>query len=544
MTTLPLFAAPLLILIAATASSVSAADDGFVDLNRLPDSVTVDTESGNTILHLEGDAWRGGGVSVRTTAKRSGQGVELTAPETAVRTVRLKWNVRVPEGWKYLGDAWERAYGSLQWLPLDSKRLMPWYFLASDGTTTHGYGVRTQPAAMCGWQVDAEGITLTADVRCGGQGVLLGKRRLAVCTIVTRRGNDREIPFAAARAFCKQMCPKPRLAKQPIYGFNDWYCDYGKNSAESVRYYAAFVSRLAPNAENRPFMVIDDGWQPGGGSGGGGPWDRSNEKFPSMTQLADDIRAAGARPGIWARLLKAQDGQPESWRIAGKPNVLDISRPEVRAYVKETVARLHGWGYDLIKHDYSTFDISDAWGRSAGAAPDAKWAFADRSRTTSEILLDHYRSIREGAGNAVVIGCNTVTHLAAGVFEAQRIGDDTSGNDWARTLKMGINSLAFRAAQHGTFFAADADCVGLTKADAIPWDLNRQWLDLVAKSGTPLFISFKKGSVTPEQEKVIADALAIAARTQPLGEPLDWFDSLQPTHWKLMGHQVEYKWKG
>lgn len=539
MTTLPLVGASLVMLIGASARGAEAS---FANLVRPPDAVTVDTEIATIPLQPADGLWRADGISVGTIAKGEALRVELSAPKAAVKTVRLRWNVRAPEEWKYLGDAWERAYGNLQWLPLDANRVMPWYFLASDGKITHAYGVKTQPAAMCGWQVDTDAVTLTADVRCGGLGVLLGDRRLAICNIVTRRGRDGETPFAAAHSFCKQMCPKPRLPKQPIYGFNDWYCDYGKNSAESVRYYAAFVSRLAPKGGNRPFMVIDDGWQPGGGSGGGGPWDRSNEKFPSMTQLAQDIRAAGAIPGIWARLLKAQAGQPASWRIAGKPNVLDMSNPEVRAYVKSTVARLHGWGYDLIKHDYSTFDISGAWGKSAGAAPDATWAFADRSRTTAEILLDHYRSIREGAGNAVVIGCNTVSHLAAGLFEAQRIGDDTSGNDWARTLKMGVNSLAFRAAQQGTFYAADADCVGLTQADAIPWELDRQWLDLVAKSGTPLFISFKKDSLTPDQEKGVAAALAIAAKPQPVAEPLDWFETLHPTRWKQMGREVEYKW--
>lgn len=108
--------------------------------------------------------------------------------------------------------------------------------------------------------------------------------------------------------------------------------------------------------------------------------------------------------------------------------------------------------------------------------------------------------------------------------------------------KMGVNCLAFRGPQHGVFFAADADCVGLTKPNAIPWSLNRQWLDLLARSGTPLFISFKKGSLTPEQEQEVAAALEIASKPQPLGEPLDGFDSLQPRRWKLMGTAVEYDW--
>jgi alpha-galactosidase len=51
---------------------------------------------------------------------------------------------------------------------------------------------------------------------------------------------------------------------------------------------------------------------------------------------------------------------------------------------------------------------------------------------------------------------------------------------------MGVNTLAFRGAQHGAFYVADADCVGVT--NAVPWVYNRQWPDLLAR-GTMLFVS-------------------------------------------------------
>jgi len=146
-------------------------------------------------------------------------------------------------------------------------------------------------------------------------------------------------------------------------------------------------------------------------------------------------------------------------------------------------------------------------------------------------------------GDAIILGCNTIGHLAAGIFEIDRIGDETSGKEWARVLKMGVNCLAFRAPQHDAFFAADADCVGESAREAIPWILNRQWLQLVSQSGTPLFISFKKDSVTPEQEKEIQTALLNASTQQPLAEPLDWFETIQPTRWRLMGKVVTFNWK-
>lgn len=535
----------------------AGAEEFFLDLVRAPDAVTVVTETGPVALAPAGGVWRAGGIEVAAGVADGRLRLELAAPDAAVKYVEARWKAAPPAGWKYLGDAWERSYGELEWQPLDGAREMPWYFLASDGRTTHGYGVMTQPSAMCAWRAGETAVTLTADVRCGGAGVRLGPRRLTVCTVTARRGRTEETPFEAARAFCRQMCPSPRLPKDPVYGFNDWYCDYGKNSAESVLYYAAWVSRLSPDKSNRPFMVVDDGWQAGGGTGYGGPWDRGNAAFPSMSALAAAIRANGARPGIWIHVLTAQDGQPDAWRLAHDPRILDPSVPEVRTYVRGTIARLRTWGYELIKHDYSVSDLAGY--TRAAPKPDAVWAYADRGRTAAEIVLDHYRDIREAAGeDGIVIGCNTVGHLAAGLFELQRTGDDTSGRDWRRVRNRGVNTLGFRAPQHGAFFAVDADCVGLTEVEAIPWACNRQWLDLLARSGTPLFVSFKRGALTEEQETTVASALALAARPQPPAEPLDWFEAVNPARgleaishldggaaprrWKLAGAVVAYDW--
>ena len=532
---------PLATMLAIPLAALGAAD-GYLDLRLPPDTVTAVTEAGTVELKGTPGFWSGGGVTVATVAEAGGLHVRLAAPGAAVKKLSLHWPGAPESGWKYLGDAWERGYGDLEWRALDGKRFMPWYVLASDGRLTHAYGVMTLPAALCGWKLDERGLTLLADVRCGGAGVRLGARTLEVCTVVSRRGRAGETPFAAACSFCRQLCPQPRLPKQPVYGFNNWYCDYGHISADGVRQDAAFVARLAPAAGNRPFMVIDDGWQAGNGDAKG-QWDRGNAAFPDMPALAADMARAGTRPGIWLRLLVAEPGQPESWKLARDRHYLDPSVPEVRAYVTATIKRIRGWGFELIKHDYSTFDLCGRWGFQMGEemTPDG-WAFADRGRTTAEIVIDHYRSIREGAGDGVVLGCNTVGHLAAGIFEASRTGDDTSGREWARTRKMGVNTLAFRMPQHGAFFAVDADCVGQTTADSVPWEKNRQWLDLLARSGTPLFVSFKRSAVTPGQEQALQAALAAASRPQPVGEPLDWFDTLQPRRWKLAGGECVFDW--
>ena len=79
---------------------------------------------------------------------------------------------------------------------------MPWYFLAYTGGAVHGYGVQTQAAAMCFWQLDGYGVSLWLDVSNGGSGVQLGDRDLLAATVTTRQGSTEEKPMEAATAFC------------------------------------------------------------------------------------------------------------------------------------------------------------------------------------------------------------------------------------------------------------------------------------------------------------------------------------------------------
>jgi len=139
-----------------------------------------------------------------------------------------------------------------------------------------------------------------------------------------------------------------------------------------------------------------------------------------------------------------------------------------------------------------------------------------------------------------LIGCNTFSHLSAGIFELNRIGDDTSGQEWARTLKMGVNTLGFRLPQHNTFYAADGDCVGLTTK--IPWEKNKQWLQLLAESSAPLFISAEPEALGADQKQAIKKAFTDSARVQPLGEPMDWMTNPRPAEWKLNGSIIHFDW--
>ena len=543
------FFAILTLFTLGVAHAIATGNDDFNNLDRIPDSVAVTTEAGTVALVPgPGGSWTSEPMRVTTTPRPIGLGIILSAPGVPVKSLEIRWQGKTPAHALYLGDAWERAYGDLEWKPLDAQRIMPWYFLANHGRFTDGFGVKTDPSALCYWTLDTNGITLHADVRCGGMGVELGKRKLPVCTVVCRQGQMNETPFVADQALCGQMCPHPRIPRQPVYGFNDWYCTYGHDTAAMFLTNVQFIAELSVGNGNRPFAVMDDGWQWKGENGDSpGLWDRVNPAFSgtmTMPEMAEAVRRLGARPGLWFRPLMANADQPPGWRLQRDPAILDPTVPQVRVFIRQTVRRFRGWGYELIKHDFTTYDLCGRWGMDmSGSVTADGWAFADRSKTTAEVIRGLYEDIRSAAGNDTIIdGCNTIGHIGAGIFEMQRVGDDTSGNNWKRTRKMGVNGLAFRAPQQGTFFAIDPDCVGQTSTNSVPWDKNSQWLYLVAHSGTPLFVSIPRDIVNPEQERELREALSAASKPQPVAEPLDWMKRRTPEQWLLDGQKKTFSW--
>jgi alpha-galactosidase len=275
----------------------------------------------------------------------------------------------------------------------------------------------------------------------------------------------------------------------------------------------------------------------------------ANSKFGDMAALADKIKKLSMRPGLWTRPLCGSYKDPASLslpiikgREADRP-VLDPTIPENIEKIKKYFRLYHQWGYEMVKFDFTSFDLFGKWGfemlKDSAITP-ADWRMYDASKTNAEIVLSLYRAIREAAGEMYIIGCNTFSHLSAGLFELNRIGDDTSGNEWARTKKMGVNTLAFRGIHHNTFYAADGDCVGLTVK--VPWEKNKQWMELVAKSGMPLFISAQPEAIGAPQKEIIKACFKSASVKLPTGEPLDWMENMFPKKWKLNGRIESFDW--
>lgn len=515
----------------------------YASLRERPEWVSLETARGWEPMERTGGLYE---LRDTSAAIREDGTVLLTAWEPIFR-LRIAWRQEILEPVKILGDHWERGYGDLEWRGILPERVLPWYVLVTDGNDVFGWGVKTQPNALCSFRFEADRLILELDVRCGGDGVLLNGSELPAAALVEFHSTER--PFAAAQAFCRQLCEAPRMPDGPIYGGNDWYSAYGNNSSSLILENSRMVAEWAGDNEVRPFMVIDDGWQichcPVRGYNGG-PWMMSNRKFPEgMEAIASRMKELGVRPGIWFRPLQTMEEAPANWYLKTKETgtFLDPSVDGVLEWVTKDVKRLSDWGFELIKHDYSTYDIFGRWGFQMGEElTEPGWHFSRTDLTTAQVLKRFYQTLRNAAGEkAMLIGCNTMGHLAAGFFEIQRIGDDTSGRKWDVTRKMGPNSLAFRMPQHGTFFAADGDCVGLTCN--VPWKKNKQWLELLSRSGTPLFVSSEAAVVGPEQTAALKRAFSYAAApAKKPGEPLDWTWNRTPAKWDLNGEIVSFDW--
>ena len=479
--------------------------------------------------------------AVIETVKRDNEfDLFITATKDKPKFVELHWQADADDNILVLGDAWERSYGNLEFKKLsENNRAIPWYFIATDKKSCFCLGVKTQPNSFISFRYDKNGLTALVDCRNGGNGVHLGGRKICLCTFLSSAYQNDDI-FENLRDFCKKMCDSPILPKERIYGGNNWYYAYGKSNYKQIISDAKLQVELAQGIENKPFQVIDDCWQPKKCCG---PW-IPNRKFKDMQKLASEIKDIGARPGIWVRLLRNKDrALKKNMRILrkGKRNYLDPTHPAVQQYIRADVERIRDWGYELLKHDFTTADL---FGDFGGSLTDTitkidGWHFYDNTKTNAEIVLDFYKLILEAAGDMLIIGCNTISHLSAGLVHISRTGDDTSGVEWDRTNTMGVNTLAFRLAQNEIFYMCDADCVGILKKN-IPWEKNSQWLHLLSYSNTPLFVS-----CTDKIDDVQRADLKKAYKTfnEPHTiKPLDIFETRTPERWLIDGEEIKYNW--
>lgn len=191
--------------------------------------------------------------------------------------------------------------------------------------------------------------------------------------------------------------------------------------------------------KNLPFDVfqIDEGWEITLGE-----WE-ANSKFPvPMKQVAEEIREAGYRPGIWTSPFIAHESagiwkkHPE-WRLNDKEGnpclfpmndtvyyVLDITNPATYEYFRDLYQKLtFGWGYTYHKLDFT---------RAAVNYEEAD--FFDKTITLAEAYYKAVCAIRKGMGEeAYFLMCGGLYDPIIGLVDAQRTGSDVLSM-WSSTI--------------------------------------------------------------------------------------------------------------
>ena len=219
----------------------------------------------------------------------------------------------------------------------------------------------------------------------------------------------------------------------PEAGWNSWYELWNTVDAEAVLANAALAATILSDRlpEGAPPLriVIDDGWQQAWGD-----WS-PNEKFPEgVASVAASLQADGFTTGIWLAPLLVEPNseiatQHPEWLVRdayyshaneGEMLILDVTHPEVEAHLRETITRIVGWGFDLLKIDFlfaGTFE---------------------GGRTESVTGMEAYRRaltiIREAAGaETVLLAVGAPAVAGFDLVDAWRIGPDIAVENFGAT---------------------------------------------------------------------------------------------------------------
>ena len=422
-----------------------------------------------------------------------------------IKYLKLRFEGDMSDAISVFGDDWERCGNNLEWHSVMPNRALAWYCYVKTKRGFACYGVKTGANCFAFWNIDRRGVTLFLNLMSGARGTDI-KEPLLACEVTELFGKESENAYTVAKRFAAKLCDSPVLPREPIFGVNNWYWAYGMISHESVATETDYLMQMTAGTRHRPYMILDDGWQLnrtyGKGAYIGGPW-LPNDKFRDMKRTADMIKSKGAKPGIWFRpLLTLEDLCEEAkltdFSVGGI--LLDPTHPYTLELVENDARKIRSWGYDLIKHDFTTMDILGhspfTTARHTATIISGNRQFFDNTLTTATAIKKLYEAIQRGAGDADVIGCNTVSHLTAGIHSTYRVGNDTSGRSFEWTRRNGINSM-MRLPLNDTLYRVDPDCAAFT--ERVDADINLDFLEMCAITGVTTLASVTPGILTDKQ---------------------------------------------
>ena len=487
----------------------------FINLLRKPDFVYGATDA-SSLRFEEDDNGVDCPVQYEYKIEKDSAKIIVYPSGSPVKYLKFRFSGDFSRVDKVYGDQFERqsfkAY--LEWRSVMGSRILPWFCYVVADNRMACYGVKTGCDCFAMFQVDTHGVTLFLNLCNGNDGTDLQEPLLA-CEVVQLFGKEGDDEYDLAKSFAKKMCDNPVLPKTPIFGVNNWYWAYSHISFESVCQESAYLQEMTMGCKNRPCMIIDDGWQKnriaGRGHYIGGEWE-ANDRFNDMRKMADEIRKRNQKAGLWFRPLLTQGNLPQGVAYADYAMgvVMDASHPYTLETVYQDAKKIRDWGYEVIKHDFSTLDITGlalTSDRHDYLLCKEGYRFFDKTKTTATIMKNLYKAIQLGAGDADVIGCNVIGHLSAGIHSTQRTGNDSSGRSFELTRRHSVNAV-MRLPMNNMFFNVDPDCAAFT--DMVSADINLDFLEMCALTGMTTLASVTPNILTDKEMQRINEIYKMA----------------------------------
>lgn len=254
-------------------------------------------------------------------------------------------------------------------------------------------------------------------------------------------------------------------------GWCSWYQFYNRVSEADV---LRNLDDMRASGHPAEYVQIDDGFQSFTGD-----WLTPNDRFPSgMTALAERIRDAGYRPGLWLAPLVLHEGSatlrehPEfalktaagetlfvdTW--LGRCAVLDATHPGAREWLQHVIRTVvTEWGYEYLKLDALAF----------AAQPATAVRYHAPGTTAPSHLRSALVAVREAAGeNTFILGCTCHFGPAIGIVDAMRVGPDVKA-EWGSgpepSVRHAMRMTLQRNWMHGRWWANDPDCLVARDSD-------------------------------------------------------------------------------
>jgi alpha-galactosidase len=334
----------------------------------------------------------------------------------------------------------------------------------------------------------------------------LAPRSTFVLDPVVLGGSTDELALLEAWADAVKDACGARVDAPYQVGWCSWYHYFDDITEDAFR-----ANLRIARERGYPFDVfqLDDGYQSAIGD-----WLRTNDKFPSgLPALAQEIAAAGFRPGIWLApflagpdsrvatehpdwLARFREDRPlKAWFNpiwGGSMYALDTSNPAVLDHLEATAAALREMGFSYLKLDF-TF------------APSFDGIWHDPTKTAAQRVRAGFDAIRRGAGNdAFLLGCGAPLAHVVGVVDGNRIGPDVAPlweptpeaeviPGYLRTqpsTKFAQDATVLRSFMHRRLWLNDPDCLMLrTEQTALTAEEAAQWAHTVASSGGMALVS-------------------------------------------------------